>query len=192
MLHRRTWIALTLAAALPARAQKTVEGQTFAATVSIAGASLQLNGTGVRAVAWLKGYAAGLYLAARAATPEQVIATPGPKRLQLRMLQDVAAAEFVKAIDKGIARNLPAEAQPALEARRAEFDRQVQSVGGVKKGDVVDLDYLPGQGLRFALNGREPGKPIAGEDFYAAMLMIFLGPKPVDTRLKAGLLGNPA
>lgn len=192
MTHRRTLLALALAAALPVRAQKTVEGQTFDATVSLGGATLVLNGTGVRAVAWFKGYATGLYLTARASTPEKILATPGPKRLQMRMLQDVPAPEFVKAIDKGISRNVPPEQHAALDERRAEFDRQVQSVGQVKKGDVVNLDFVPGQGLRFSLNGREPGKPIPGEDFYAAVLLIFLGPKPVDAKLKTGLLGNPA
>lgn len=193
MLQRRTVIALLgLAAARAAPAQVTVEGQVFAERVTLGGASLVLNGTGVRAVAWLKGYAAGLYLSARAATPEQVLATPGPKRLQMRMLQDVPAPEFVKAVDKGFGRNVPPPQQPALDARRAEFDRQVQAVGQVKKGDVVDLDFLPGRGMVFSLNGRVRGEAIPGDDFYAAVLLIFLGPKPVDTKLKTGLLGGMA
>ena len=64
--------ALCAALALPlvsggglAQAQdgpRVVEGQPFARRVALAGTELQLNGTGVRAVAWFKGYAAGLYL----------------------------------------------------------------------------------------------------------------------------------
>ena len=45
-----------------------MEGQPFERRVVVAGAELRLNGTGVRAVAWFKGYAAGLYLTRRAAT----------------------------------------------------------------------------------------------------------------------------
>ncbi len=193
--RRRLLLTLALApgllSALPARAQKTIEGQVFEGRITLGGAPLVLNGVGLRAVAWFKGYAAGLYLAQHATTPEQVLATAGPKRLQMRMLQDVPAGEFVKAIDKGMARNVPPGEQPALEARRAEFDRQVQAVGQVKKGDVVDLDFVPGTGMRFVLNGRERGPAIPGNDFYAAVLLIFIGPKPSDTKLKAGLLGNP-
>ncbi|MFY9512590.1 MAG: chalcone isomerase family protein, partial [Rubrivivax sp.] len=109
-----------------------------------------------------------------------------------RLLVEVPAAEFVKAIDKGVARNTPAAQQPALAARRQQFDAAVLALGQVKKGDVVDLDYLPGRGLLFAHNGRARGDLIPGEDFYAALLRIFLGEHPVDDRLKAGLLGVAA
>ncbi|MDH4290227.1 MAG: chalcone isomerase family protein, partial [Aquincola sp.] len=35
------------------------------------------------------------------------------------------------------------------------------------------------------------GDPVAGEDLYAALLLCFLGDRPVDKELKAGLLGGP-
>lgn len=184
-------LALLLALAAPAcRAQITLEGQTFDDHATVAGQPLVLNGAGLRAVAWLKGYAAALYLPARTAAAEQAVQAAGPKRLQIRLLQDVPAEEFVKSIDKGIARNSAADAA-ALDARREEFDRRVRALGSVHKGDVVDLDYLPGQGMVFAYNGQRQGEPIEGEAFYAAVLRIFLGAQPVDARLKASLLGAP-
>jgi len=193
MLYRRHLLiaALTLAAASPwAGAQMRIEGQTFDAVARVADTDLMLNGVGVRAVAWLKGYAAALYLPAKASTPPEVLASTGAKRLQMRLLQDVAAEEFVKAIDKGFARNTPADQLPALAERKAIFDSQVQAVGKVKKGDVVNLDFVPGSGLVFSLNGKARGAAIPGDDLYAAVLRIFLGDKPVDARLKAGLLGG--
>lgn len=182
--------ALALTAIAPlARAQMKIAGETFDASARVGDADLLLNGVGVRAVAWFKGYAAGLYLGAKAATPAQVLATPGAKRLQLRMLIDVPAKEFVKAVDVGIARNTPEAEHAALAERRAAFDAQIQAFGTVDKGAVVDLDYLPGRGLQMSLNGHPAGPAIPGADFYAAVLLIFLGDKPVDKRLKAGLLG---
>lgn len=192
MLQRRQMLLLPLIACAPAvRAQLTIEGQVFPGSVALGGQTLALNGVGMRAVAWLKGYVAGLYLPQRTADAERAVAMPGPKRLQMRMLQDVPAAEFVKAVDKGFARNVPAATQPAVAARREAFNGQVTALGQVKKGDVVDLDFVPGTGMRFSVNGRLRGEPIPGEDFYAGMLLIFLGPKPVDPRLKSGLLGQP-
>ena len=176
----------------PAQAQVHVEGHTYAARARVAGQDIVLNGTGVRAVAWLKGFSAGLYLPAKAASADGVVAMAGPKRLQMRMLQEVPAAEFAKAVDKGFGRNTPPAQQPALDARRAAFDRQILALGTVRKGDVVDLDFVPGTGLVMALNGRLHGAPVAGEDFYGAVLRIFLGERPVDARLKAGLLGRRA
>ena len=57
--------------------------------------------------------------------------------------------------------------------------------------DIVDLDWLPQQGLRLTLNGRQRGEPIPGEDLYAALLRIFVGERPVDKEMKIGLLGGP-
>lgn len=189
---RRLFLIATLGlAALPAFAQMTIEGVTFEGTARVADTDLVLNGVGVRAVAWLKGYAAGLYLPAKASTPDAVQAANGAKRLRLRMMQEAPAAEFIKAIDKGITRNTPPDQLGALTERMKTFDSQVQAVGKVKKGDTVDLDFVPGQGLVFIVNGKTRGTPIAGDDFYDAVLRIFLGDKPVDERLKAGLLGRP-
>jgi len=186
-----------LLAAAPGQAQAAapenpIAGVRFEPQVQLAGQALQLNGTGLRAVAWLKGYAAGLYLAQPAASPEVVVAQPGAKRLQLRLLMDVPVAEFVKAFHKGVERNTPADQQAGLAERMARFDALLQPLGKVKKGDLVNLDLLPGQGMLFWHNGRQLGPAIPGDDFYAALLRIFIGEHPVDDALKAGLLGQRA
>ena len=181
--------------AIPAHAAggpRVVEGQAFARRAPVAGAELRLNGTGVRAVAWFKGYAAGLYLPLPAATAEQVLAQAGPKRLQLRMLQDVPADEFVKALRKGIERNAELVERPVLALREQQFAEQIAALGRVRKGDVIDLDFDPARGLLFACNGTLRGPVIEGADFYAALLRAFIGPHPYDERLKAGLLGRAA
>ena len=56
---------------------------------------------------------------------------------------------------------------------------------------TVNLDFLPAQGLLFAVNGRLLGAPIPGEDFYGALLRVFVGELVSDDRLRAGLLGKP-
>lgn len=186
--HRAALCAL-LVAALPVRAFR-LDGIEFADRITLAGQPLLLNGAGFRAVAMFKGYAAALYVAERAGDPATLIAAPGPKRLQMRMLLDVPAAEFVKAFRKGVARNTPAAEAAALADRMAQFEALMDGVGSLRKGDVVDLDFVPGSGLRFSLNGRFRGSPLAGADFYAALLRIFLGERPVDRELKRGLLGD--
>ena len=194
-LSRRHLLAAALAVVVGRGAQAAtpvkVEGVTFAGQATVAGQALELNGVGLRAVAWFKGYAAGLYLSSRARTAQQVLAAIGPKRLQLRMLVDVDTEEFIKAFDKGIARNSPPAELPLLAERMARFDALLRAIGKVRKRDVVDLDWLPGQGLQFALNGQLQGAVIPGEDLYAALLRIFVGERPADPELKIGLLGGP-
>ncbi len=115
------WASLSMPAGLrPGRGRSAVvlvEGQAFERSVRLGGVVLRLNGTGVRAVAWFKGYAAGLYLADPTQDAAQALAAPGPKRLQIRMLQDVPAAEFEKAFTKGMRRNVAEALLAGLEDR---------------------------------------------------------------------------
>jgi Chalcone isomerase-like len=197
LLYRRSFIAaVALAAATQAFAQGapkaiTAEGQVFAAQAQVGDAALVLNGVGLRAVAWVKGYAAGLYLSKRANTASAVLATPGAKRLDIRLLLDASMEEFSKSFRRGIGRNTPTTEVANLKDRIEKFDAALDAIGKVKKKDVLTIDWLPGTGTVLSLNGKARGDAIAGEDFYAAVLRIFIGEKVSDPELKAGLLGGP-
>jgi hypothetical protein len=193
MTHRLT-IALLLVVALaaPASADTRIEGQTFAARSTVSATELQLNGVGLRAVSWLKAYAAGLYLPKKTRESREALSMPGPKRVQLRMLLEAPAQEFVKALERGVARNTSEAELAALKERLGQLTRAVAAVGKVKKGDVIDLDFQPGQGLLFSHNGRALTPYLPGEDLYPAVLKIFIGEQPIDPELKTGLLGGPA
>ena len=190
--------ALWCALALPVHAQDTkpvvVEGQRLAPSVVLAGADLQLNGSGVRAAGWFKAYVAALYLVSPASTAEQAVAQAGPKRLQLRLLQDVPAVEFSKALRKGVSRNFgpnTAEAEAArLEPQLARFEAQINALKKVRKGDVVDIDQDATGSLLFIVNGTLRGQTPAGSVLFVALLRAFVGDKPYDDKLKAGLLGQ--
>ena len=185
-------IALAALAFMPsahAAAAITVEDQTFAGDANVSGTPLQLNGVGLRAAFIYKVYLAGLYLPAKAATGAAVFAETGPKRVQVRMLMDGPSDEFAKAFTGGIAKRTPADQVAAMSDRIAAFDRTLRSVGNVKKGDIVNLDYAPATGLTMTLNGKACGAPVPGADLYAALLNIFVGDRPVDAKMKAGMLG---
>jgi hypothetical protein len=188
-------LMLSLSAVAPVQAQegpRVVEGQAFARRVVLAGTELQLNGTGVRAVAWFKGYAAGLYLAQRSTTQAQALAMGGPKRLQLRMLQEVPAAEFVKALSRGVERNAPAADAAALQPLMRRFSDLITQTGKVRKSDVIDLDLDPTRGMLFSVNGTLRGELAGGQDLFNAVLSSFVGEHPYDEKLKAGLLAGLA
>ncbi len=182
-------LPLLLAACLGAQAA-VIEGQHFDDRIRLADTELVLNGVGLRAVAWFKGYAAGLYLGRKAGTAEAALAAAGPKRVRMKMMVEVESKEFVKAFGKGMRRNLTVAEREALADRIERFDRTVAALAVLKKGDVVDLDWLPALGLVLSVNGKPRGEPFPGEAFYAAILKIFIGADPVDEQLKAGLLGR--
>jgi hypothetical protein len=168
----------------------TIGGVSFGGRAQVGGQQLRLNGVGMRASPVLKGFAAGLYLAQNSSSTEQVLHTPGPKRLRMRMMLDVPIQVFTHALRKGIRRNVPEPQQASLSERIGTFDAILQSVGKVFDGDVIDLDYLPESGLVILINGKPRGAPIPGEDLYAALMLVFIGERPVDAKLKAGLLGQ--
>lgn len=187
----RACVAGMALVALSSAGAATIAEQNFPDRIRLGSSDLVLNGVGVRAVAWLKGYAAGLYLSEKASTPAQVLSVKGPKRVQMKMLVDVESKEFVKAFDKGMARNHTPAEQEALRERGQQFNRSVNALGALKPGDVIDLDFVPPRGFVLSVNGVARGGAIPGEDFYAGLLKIFIGERPVDTQLKAGLLGVP-
>ena len=188
--------------ALPGFAQAfRFEDQEFDDGLQMAGSELVLNGVGKRAEAFVRAYAAGLYMTARATTPETVLLVPGPKRLQIRMLLDlgrsipiginsVDAEEFVKAVNVGVARNCSEAERSALTERLPLFTQILHSIGKVKKRDLINIDYLPGQGTLVFVNDKQWGQAVPGADLYAALLKVFVGDLPIDKRLKAGLLGQ--
>ena len=185
-------IALAALVFLPsayAAAPITLEGQVFPGAARVAGVPLQLNGVGLRAALIYKVYLAGLYLPTPATTGAQAMAEGGPKRVQVRLLMDGPSAEFAKAVTGGIAKRTPAAQVAAMQDRIAAFNRTLRSVGDVHKGDVVDLDFAPTVGLTMTINGKPFGAPVPGADLYAALLDIFVGDRPVDAKMKAGMLG---
>lgn len=169
----------------------TLEGQSFEDAIQLERTDLMLNGLGVRAVLFFKGYVAGLYLAQRSATQFDVVAAPGPKRLQLRMLRGASSDNFIDALVPGIRQNVNATELARLGERITQMERTIRVIGNTGVGDVIDFDYLPDMGTTIAVNGTRKGSVIVGADFYNAVLGIFIGAHPVDDRLRNSLLGLP-
>ncbi len=166
------------------------EGVKFEPAAQVGGAALQLNGAGVRTRAIFKVYAAGLYVPQKANTAAALLAQKGPRRLSLTMLRNVDADSFAGPLNEGL-RNNHTEAQvTALKPQIEAMNVALKAIDEAKKGDVLHFEYLPDSGTRITVNGQQKGANIAGEEFFTAMLRIWLGDKPADADLKKGLLGG--
>jgi hypothetical protein len=154
------------------------------------GPELVLNGAGVRTRFVVKVYVAGLYLTEKKGAAADAIALGGPKRVGITMLRDVGAQQFNEALVEGFRANNSAADVEKLKSALDELSGTMTTLGEVRKGNVIALDFVPGTGTRVLVNGAPKGKPIAGEEFYRALLRIWLGDKPVDSDLKKGLLGQ--
>jgi len=193
--------AAALAAPLAAHAQAQTQAQPqaielagvrYEPTVQVANTKLVLNGAGIRYKAIFKVYTAGLYLTAKANTPEAVLATPGPRRMHITMLRDIDANELGKLFTRGMEQN----------TTRDDF---MKSIGGTLKlsevfsakkklvaGDSFYVDWTPGQGTVIVVNGKPANEPIKEPEFYSSLLKIWLGHSPADSALKDALLGKVA
>lgn len=174
----------------PAAAAGEIEGMRFDDAARVGGKELLLNGIGLRAVFVIKGYVAGLYLPEKARNATVVLGDKGPKRLQIRPLREVESGTFVKALNAGMRENHTALQMQHLADRLVQLEQAMTQVGTAHKGDVINFDFSPDAGTVIAINGTPRGRPIPGEDFYQAVLRIFLGDHPVDRELKRGLLGG--
>jgi Chalcone isomerase-like len=190
-LFRTLSCVLTLIAALTTPAQAaTLAGQRFEDQIQLGRQDLQLNGLGIRSIFFFKAYVAGLYLVQKTQNGSTAISASGPKRLQLRMLLDVSAQDINQALVDGMRKNVNDAQWAAMQERVAVFSATINALGNTRSGDTIDLDFVPERGLSLAINGKAQNVLIAGADFYQALLAIFVGDDPVDTRLRTGLLGQ--
>ena len=178
---------LLLLLSFPAAAAD-VAGVTLEDRVNIANTDLVLNGGGLRQRVFFKVYAMGLYLPKKIGSAPEAINAQGPKRVLIHMLRDVDAGQFIDALSEGIKANHSESEAKALEPRVRELGAIMAEVKEAKKGMRIALDWT-GAGTQVLIGGKPAGAPIAGEDFYRALMRIWLGDRPVQDDLKKALLG---
>jgi len=166
-----------------------LEGVKLDPVVQVGSASLQLNGAGVRTRAIFKVYVAALYVPQKSGDAAVLLAQKGARRITLTMLRNVDAETFAGALNDGL-RNNHSEAQLAgWKSQIDALNASLKAAGEAKKGDVIHFEFAPEAGTRITVNGKALGSAIPGEDFFTAVLRIWLGEKPVDGGLKKSMLG---
>lgn len=176
--------------ALPALAVTEVRGVKFTDTLQAAQQSLKLNGAGVRVKIIIDLYAAGLYVAKTDTNAPAVIGQPGAKVMKIVLLRDLTGEDFADATVKGFKANNSEADVTKFQGKLEEIKALMLDFGPVKKGTVIQIDFVPGEGTHVLLDGKRRGPEISGDDFQQAVLRIWLGPKPVDSDLKQSLLGG--
>jgi hypothetical protein len=177
-------LVLLLVLAMPVAAAE-VAGVKIDDKTRVANTELSLSGAGLRRRAFFQVYAVGLYVQDRKADP---ISQPGPKRVQIHMLRDVGADTFTGALADGIKANHSEAEAKALEPRVKQLGATIAEIKEAKKGMTIALDWT-GSATQVLIDSKPAGQPIDGEDFYRALLKIWLGDKPVQDDLKKALLG---
>lgn len=184
-------VAACMITCTPAMASVNMGGLVLDDSVLVAGKNLKLNGAGISFRLIFKVYAMGLYLLDRKATVQDVLATDGPRRLVITMLRDVSGEDFNEAIMNFVSAEAD-EIQAKSMGHMLLLGKAIGSrPGGLRKGDTLTMDWVPGTGTVIELNKKPLTEPMRDIAFYNALLNIWLGDKPADPALKTKLLGRP-
>jgi len=175
---------------LSAAAGVELDDVTLDESAQVGGQQLRLNGAGIAARLIFKIYAMGLYLPDRMRVAEQVLRADGPRRITLVPLRDISAQAFQDAVLQDLTSSHGRHGARTMAQMAALAGAIARRPQGLRKGDVLTLDWIPGTGAVATLNQAPLGPAVHDIDFYNAMLAIWLGERPTDPALKARLLGT--
>lgn len=145
---------------------------------------LAITGVGLRTKVGLNVYAIASYVqdGAGARTAEELARADSIRMLHLVMERNVEPDDFIDAFKSAIGKSYP------MDRFAAEFMELTKAIGKTtaKKGDQVTLLYIPASGLRIQIVGKVD-LTIKSPEFAQALWEIYLGPKPLDEKMKQSL-----
>ena len=167
-------------------------GTHFEPAIQLQGARLQLNGAGTRFRTIFKVYDMALYTTRKVATSEELLALPGPKKLQFTALRELPGTDLGRLFVKGMSENATRE-----QATRHTLSttRLIEIFSGKSKlipGDSFAMEFVPGKGTQFVIQDQPQGEPVGDAEFFNMVLGIWFGASPADRPLKDALLGHEA
>jgi len=188
-MKRTTAILFTcLALASQSPGAITIDGTEIPDTVTIpdSGATLLLNGAGIREKFFVDIYVGALYLEKKMRDPAAILADNGPAGILMHFTySEVSREKIIEGWEDGLADNLSAERMHSIKPRLEEFNALFRTV---VKGDVIHIDYVPDSGTQVRINDELRGT-VEGNDFFRDLLRIWLGTEPASKSLKHDMLG---
>jgi len=164
-----------------------VAGVNVPEQITLANTPLKLNGAGIRTKFFFDIYVGALYLPQKTKDAKTAINMKGPKRVLMHFLyKKVDKEKIVEGWTDSFKDNHTREQFKVLEAKLDAFNKLFVTV---RRGDRIELDFLPETGTQVSINGQIKGN-IPGEAFYSALLSVWLGEEPADSGLKEAMLGD--
>ena len=156
-------------------------------TLAVGGESLRLNGAGIRKKFFIKLYVSGLYLQQKQGDADAIVKGDQPMAIRMVITSGMITP---KKMEKATREGFDQATHGDTAAIQEKIDQFVSAFKqGIKKGDVFEMAYIPGQGTRVSKNGK-PEWTIPGLDFKQALFGIWLSDRPAQESLKSAMLGN--
>jgi hypothetical protein len=165
---------------------KTVKGVAIPASFRAGGASLVLNGTGIRTKFMMDIYIGALYLKAKSADAVKIVNADEPMSVRLHIVSGMVTPErMAENTREGFRKSTGGNTAPY----QAGIDRFVNTFkDGIKIGDFFDIVYQPGKGTQVYKNNVAKSL-VEGLAFKKVLFGIWIGGSPIQAELKKGMLG---
>ena len=181
--------------AAPAMAQQvSFEGVDLAPTITAYGQKLVLNGAGVRKRGYFKADVTALYLPEKMSSADAIYKLNGVRRIQLNILRRFTSSTITRIFLADFKDAATDEEFKRLIGPIGQIGAAYANVREVVKGDVVNLDWVPGRGWLASHNGRSlnqvDGAPLVIDDAlaYQIYLRMYIG-QGAPAELRNALLG---
>jgi hypothetical protein len=149
--------------------------------------TLVLNGAGLREKFFLDIYIGALYLPAKTPDARAILGDTGPASVLMHILHgEISKEKITGGWNEGLEKNISQKKLAAIEPQLKKFNSLFKTV---RKGDSMRIDYRPETGTEVRINGEWRGA-VEGNEFFRALLSIWLGEDPVGKSLKHEMLGN--
>jgi hypothetical protein len=189
MKLRVSTLLLCLAISFCAEAQMTLNSVTLPAKINRDNTDLVLNGGGIRKkFGMVKVYVIGLYTPDKNKNGNDIISNDKPLAVRLTITSGMAtSSRMADAIQEGFGKSMKGNTAPL----QSQINTLIETFKKeeIKEGDIFELWYIPGAGLKSYKNGQLKST-IPGADFKKAFFGIWLSDTPVDEDLKKEMLGQ--
>lgn len=149
---------------------------------------LKLNGAGVREKMFLDLYIGALYLQKKTNSASEVINSDNLMSIKLRVISSMVTRENM---EEAIRAGFKKSTKDNIKSIASKIDDLINKgfAGDIEKGDVFDLEYVPGKGTYLKKNGKVL-VIISSLEFKKALFGIWLCDEPADSNLKKKMLGK--
>ena len=174
--------------------QVSFEGVDLAPTITAYGQKLVLNGAGVRKRGYFKADVTALYLPEKMSSADAIYKLNGVRRIQLNILRRFTSSTITRIFLADFKDAATDEEFKRLIGPIGQIGAAYANVKEVVKGDVVNLDWVPGRGWLASHNGRSlnqvDGAPLVIDDAlaYQIYLRMYIG-QGAPAELRNALLG---
>jgi hypothetical protein len=172
-----------------ADAQTTINGIVCPAKIKMDNTELSYNGGGLRKkYGMVKVYVIGLYSPEKSKNGNDLISADKPLAVRLTITSGMAtSSRMADAIQEGFSKSMKGNTAPLQSKINTLIETFKKEE--IKEGDVFELWYIPGTGVKSYKNGQLK-TTVAGLDFKKALFGIWLSDTPVDEDLKKEMLGQ--